>query len=112
MISKELITVLRQEFKLDWNGIHGAPHWARVRENGLLIGKETGANLKVVELFAFLHDCKRRDDGPDPDHGKRAGEFAESLRSLILLSDSEFELLKRACLFHSNGVIDADITIQ
>jgi len=113
MISKELIRVIRDEFKLDWGGIHGAPHWARVRENGIRIGKLVGANLEVVELFAFLHDSRRLVDGSDPEHGKRAAEFAHSLRgSLIILSNEDFELLSEACQYHSNGRTEADITVQ
>ena len=113
MISQELIGVIKQGFKLDWRGVHGVPHWARVRENGLRIGKAVGANLAVVELFAFLHDSKRFNDDSDPEHGHRAAEFARSLRgSLIKLSDQDFELLTQACLRHSDGLTEADITVQ
>ena len=35
LITQGLVAVLRQEFRLDWGGIHGAAHWARVRRNGL-----------------------------------------------------------------------------
>lgn len=52
-VSSELIQRLRREFTLDWTGIHGAPHWARVRENGLRLSEITGANPKVIEAFAF-----------------------------------------------------------
>ncbi len=113
MISQALIGVIRQGFKLDWRGVHGVPHWARVRENGLRIGKAVGANLAVVELFAFLHDSRRFNDDSDPEHGRRAAEFARSLRgSLIHISDQDFELLTQACLHHSDGLTEADITVQ
>ena len=113
MISQELIAVIKQNFRLDWRGIHGVPHWARVRENGMRIGKLVGANLAVVELFAFLHDSQRWDDNSDPEHGHRAAEFARSLRgSLIHLSDQEFALLTQACRQHSDGRTEADVTVQ
>ena len=113
MISKDLIEVIREEFVLPRDGIHGASHWARVRDNGLRIAKLTGAQLEVVELFAFLHDSKRLNDGADPDHGRRAAEFAKTLRgSLIKLSDEDFKLLVFACEYHSDGLTEADITVQ
>lgn len=31
----ELIQHLRAQFRLDWHGIHGASHWARVKHHGL-----------------------------------------------------------------------------
>ena len=63
MISRDLIIFLRREFRLDWRGIHGAGHWARVRYNGLSLARQTGANPHVVESFAFLHDARRLHDG-------------------------------------------------
>jgi len=113
VIPKDLIEVIWKEFVLPWGGIHGASHWARVRDNGFRIAKLTGAKPDIVELFAFLHDSKRLDDGADPGHGRRAAEFANTLRgSLIALSDEDFELLVFACEYHSYGLIEADITVQ
>ncbi len=43
MITKELLQLLRQSFKLDWQGIHGLPHWSRVWVNGLRIASENSA---------------------------------------------------------------------
>ena len=60
LITQRLIAFARNEFRLDWDGIHGAPHWSRVRHNGLLLAERTGANTRVVEYFAFLHDLGRR----------------------------------------------------
>ena len=59
MDTRRLIPFLRARFRLDWQGIHGSPHWARVRENGLRLAARTGADERVVELFAFLHDSCR-----------------------------------------------------
>jgi len=64
MITGELVTFLRAEFQLDWRGIHGVSHWTRVRYNGLLLARSTGALAHVVEFFAFLHDARREHDGP------------------------------------------------
>lgn len=112
VITQPLIHRLKEGFVLDWGGIHGAPHWARVRQNGLRLSEVTGANTRVVEAFAFLHDSQRRNDGYDPMHGKRAAEFARSLPSTLLdLGVQELELLEEACLGHSDGHTKADITV-
>lgn len=81
LITQDLVQVIRDQFVLDWDGIHGAGHWARVRANGLRLAEMTGANTRVVEYFAFLHDSRRKNDGRDPRHGSRAVEFANTLRT-------------------------------
>jgi uncharacterized protein len=113
IITTELITFIREQFELDWHGIHGANHWARVRLNGLMLSKQTGANPKVVELFAFLHDSQRWNEGRDPQHGLRAASVARELHGrLFRLDEAELILLEQACQEHSDGVLDADITVQ
>ena len=64
-ISDEMLQHLRNNLLLDWNGVHGVSHWARVRFNGLQLAKLTRANDKMVELFAFLHDSQSQSDGAD-----------------------------------------------
>ena len=78
-ITPSLIEAIRTRYALEWHGIHGVSHWARVRNNGLKLADLTGANRQVVELFAFLHDSCRLNDGYDREHGRRAARFAESL---------------------------------
>jgi len=113
MISKGLVEVVRREFILRLDGVHGVAHWARVRDNGFRLAELTGANPEVVELFAFLHDSKRLNNGIDPEHGQRVAKFARTLRgSFITLSDEDFELLIFACKYHSDGLIEANITVQ
>ena len=112
-ITRELAQHLREQFVLDWNGIHGGAHWARVRENGLELARETCANVRIVELFAFLHDSRRASDGMDDGHGARAAELATELNGrLFYLDAGELELLVEACQGHSDGRIDGDITVQ
>ena len=112
-VSKELIGIIQEGFALSLDGIHGASHWARVRENGLRLIEHTGAKREVVELFAYLHDSKRLDDGFDPGHGKRAAEFLKTLDgSLIPLSKGDLDLLVYACRHHSENVTEAEVTIQ
>ena len=37
-------------------------------------------DLILGRLFAVLHDARRRDEHADPDHGRRAAEWAVGLR--------------------------------
>jgi uncharacterized protein len=113
LITPTLINFARREFRLNWDGIHGAPHWARVRRNGLLLADVTGANLRVVEYFAFLHDLGRENDNHDPEHGYRAALIAEKIAGdLIQITEPELELLMEACRGHSDGHLEADITVM
>lgn len=113
VISPRLIDAVRKKYRLAWSGIHGVSHWARVRKVGLQLAGVTGARPDVVELFAFLHDSCRHDDGRDPDHGRRAVEFARQLRGeCFSLDDQGFALLCEAMEFHSKGSMDADVTVQ
>ncbi len=106
MIGRDLVALLRRQFRLDWEGVHGVPHWTRVRNNGIRIGRANGASLRVVELFAFLHDACRTSDGHDPEHGLRAAELACELRGeYFVLDDQEMEDLVVACMEHSSGLI-------
>ena len=50
MDRRRLLLHLRSRFLLDWHGIHGAAHWARVRSHGLWLASRTGADAEVVEL--------------------------------------------------------------
>lgn len=101
MIDTNLVDVLRDRFRLDWKGIHGASHWARVRQNGIVLAERIGpsVNVRVVELFAFLHDSCRHNDGHDPTHGARAAaSISELAEDLPTLSLEEHELLAYACI--------------
>jgi uncharacterized protein len=113
VITDRLIRALRNSYALDWHGIHGIDHWRRVRDNGLRIARENGADLVVVELFAFLHDAKRQNEGRDPFHGQRAAEWMSTLDDGMLPLDRlGLEQLTYACARHTRGLTEADITVQ
>ena len=113
-ISNQLIDVIRKQYLLPWNGVHGIGHWARVRENGIYIAsKLADVNARVVELFAIFHDAARINEGTDLGHGCRGGELARALRGKHFeATDQEFEQLYEACLYHTDGRTDAEITVQ
>lgn len=110
---REIINLAKNKFTLNLDGIHGIAHWERVRQNGLMIAKHNGADKNIVELFAFLHDCCRIDDGGDPDHGKRAAEYIKTLRGkYIHIDHHKFNLLCEACEYHTKGRTRADTTVM
>jgi uncharacterized protein len=109
---EEVVRAAKKRFALAVHGIHGVPHWQRVRENGLRLAKRTGADRVIVELFAYLHDCCREDDRSDPGHGERAAEFAQTLRGIsIHVSDADFALLYQAIRDHELGMTKGDVTV-
>lgn len=111
-ISRALIRHLRQQFRLDWHGIHGVRHWARVRANGLRLCPLTGANPRAVEAFAFLHDSQRANDDHDPEHGPRAAGFVRGLPAALLdLTPAERELVAIACEGHSEGWLTGEVSV-
>ena len=113
LITPNLRRVLRRRFELDATGIHGPPHWARVRANGLIIAERTGASADVVELFAYIHDSCRQNEYSDRGHGGRSADYVAELRaSVVKIADEQAQLLIFACRHHSDGMTDADITVQ
>lgn len=104
---------LVQSHALGHAGFHGQDHWQRVLINGRLLAEAEGANLKVVELFALIHDSRRENEGEDPDHGRRAAEHARALRGAWFeASDAEMALLEYAMIWHSDGLTEGDVTVR
>ncbi|MBX3444310.1 MAG: hypothetical protein KF774_18045 [Planctomyces sp.] len=102
-----------KKYVLPLDGEHGVAHWARVLENGLRLAGETGASVRVVSLFAVLHDSRRVNEIHDPDHGRRAARFAAKLRGTVIdLCDDEFRLLATACEGHTHERTHPDVTVQ
>jgi uncharacterized protein len=84
--------------------VHGPEHWRRVERNGLLLASRTGADILVVRLFALFHDSRREHDSWDDGHGARGAEYAATLRGTAYeLSDDRFELLRYACVWHTDA---------
>ena len=108
-----LLEMVRSQFRLDWQGIHGAPHWARVRYHGIALAGELGLPAAVPALFA-IHDSQRRDDHVDPEHGMRAANYADWLwrKGWIELDSGSMQLLREACEGHSEGHVDAHPLVQ
>lgn len=100
-------------YALPLRGFHGVAHWARVLENGLAIAEASGADPRVVTLFALFHDARRVNEERDDGHGRRGGELAWSLRGTLFdLDDAAFDLLFEACRLHTDGKVDGDVTLR
>lgn len=100
------------KYTLDLEGIHGVSHWQRVRENGLKLVRQNGANQDVVILFALLHDCCRTSDGRDLEHGPRAADFTTTLiGEQIQGGQQELEQLLVAIRDHTQVIHTTDLTI-
>ncbi len=113
MITQTLISTILEKYCLPLNGIHGVSHWARVLENGLRLARHSGADVRIVQLFAIFHDSKRMNESRDDGHGVRGAEFAAQLRrTAFTLSKREFDMLYYACAHHTDGLIEADVTVQ
>ena len=113
VLSYKLFDHLFKQFPLGDSVIHGKDHWLRVLYNGRMIAKENGANINVVELFAIIHDCKRDNDNFDLEHGRKAADYIMTIHEEWLnINKQERDLLVEACRYHSDGLIDGDITIQ
>ncbi len=81
--------------------------------HGKYIAQRRDADLLVVELFAFLHDSCRWNDGRDPQHGERGAEFVYGMNGQFFhLNDSQLDNLCFAIRHHSGGDVLTDPTVQ
>ena len=97
----KLLEIIRDQFALDWDGIHGKAHWDRVRDNGLRLAKKTGADPRVVELFEAA--IKRV--------AASCGCEAIADECIADLPAESLELLVQACQGHSDGLMIGDATV-
>jgi uncharacterized protein len=68
-----------------------------------MVGETNGADLKVIEYFAYLHDSCRVNDGRDPEHGPRAAAYAKNHREIFKLNDQQFKVLTAAVSGHTHA---------
>lgn len=108
------LDVVREQFVLDPDGLHGVAHWLRVMEFGQRLAAVEGADLQIVQLFSLFHDARRTRDGDDPGHGLRAAEFAGRCRGVCFdLDDDAYGTLWTALAGHElGGVSHRDPTVR
>jgi uncharacterized protein len=109
-----VFAIALQGYQLPPGGVHGPGHWLRVLRNGRELAARTpGANLRVVEHFALLHDCRRVNETTDPEHGQRAAEYAFTIGLGLgfYLDAAELMQLAVACARHELGEVTDDPTV-
>lgn len=107
-----LVAAILRQYQLNPLGTHGVSHWARVMEIGLSLAEKNGADQDVVRHFALFHDSRRRNEGLDFNHGLRGAKLAERMRKEIPLNDAQFALLVEACIDHTKGKTEGDLTVR
>lgn len=112
---KEILKKAQSVFKLDLaETAHGDIHWFKVWANVLELVKQVPeCDKEVAILFAILHDCKRVGEFDDPDHGKRAAEYAQELYDdgELDIDISQLNQLKFAIRYHNKARITSDPTV-
>jgi uncharacterized protein len=114
VLRAEVLDHLKSVFRLDWQGIHGVPHWARVMRYGLRLAMREGGDPWVVAWFAVLHDHQRWNEGRDRDHGIRAAEAMGAIADRGWFSDlsaSQIDLITEAIRHHSDGWVHSNSSI-
>lgn len=108
-----LLDAIREASPLCDSYIHGDPHWRAVAEVGLrLVAEVPRADRDVVFLFALFHDSMRRNEGVDPDHGRRGAALAHELHGrLYRLPDQRLAFLLAACREHTDIAYSDHATI-
>ena len=113
-LTPRLLAAVADRYELDPDNEHGFAHWRRVKFNGNMLAAETGANFRVVALFALLHDSRRENEYDDPEHGPRAADFAGELHAarIFRCGAAELSLLKAACRGHTHERTHPDATVR
>ncbi len=112
IITIELLSIIKKQYRLNWHGTHGITHWHRVYINGIRLSLQEGVNHRVLQLFSVFHDSQRKNEHRDRNHGKRGAELARELRRYCPLDDTEFDLLTTACSLHTSTLDHENITVQ
>jgi len=93
--------------------IHGLAHWEQVAANAASLARGEGVNSPIPGLFAYFHDCRRHNDGADPEHGARAGDYVQTFSAAQLgLSPDDRERLIFACRHHNREIRTEDAAVQ
>lgn len=111
MVSKE---ALAEIFAGERKGCHSSRHWHNVATTGVMLALAEGGDVEVVKAFALYHDCRRVEDGEDPEHGYRGAMLAQYHWRLgwLNLTADQMALLSFACEHHTKGSVNEDVTVS
>jgi hypothetical protein len=82
------------------SNVHGIGHTARVMVWAAVLTRGSSLFASVV-WAAACHDLRRENDGPDPEHGFRAGDWVRKvLLGKLQRPLPDLELIAQACDWH------------
>lgn len=93
---------------------HGEDHWRAVAAQGLRLSGICNLGQKgrtAGALFGLFHDCRRINDGDDPEHGERGAEALASCDALRALDRGLRDRLIRSMTLHDRGQTTDDLLI-
>lgn len=100
----ELLAEARADAPLRSSPFHGERHWRAVAAIGIGLRRHARLDAGVMLAFGMLHDCRRRSEGADPDHGPRAAEaMAGSPALAALLDEAQIDEVLHACHVHTKA---------
>lgn len=107
LLSKEGIN---EVYAGERTGCHSSRHWFKVAQLGVILAESEGVDPVVPLLFGFYHDCRRENDGYDPEHGHRAALLAMShhQKGWLKITADQLATLMFACEHHNKGTTDED----
>lgn len=91
--------------------LHGEDHWRGVTAQGLWLADTYGMGEKgrmTALLFGLFHDCRRENDGWDPEHGARGAAALLDCPHLSHLPASLLDTLARSMVDHDGGMVSED----
>ena len=90
--------------------LHGPAHWARVRRFGTLLAEREGLPADAqacVEVFAWVHDLAREDDGGGNQHAIDGASHVDVVVPAVFgeLRPEQIEIVRVAVRYHSDGLV-------
>ena len=101
-----LLNLIQKELKHK-TGAHDINHLIRVKNIAESIGKEEGANLKILEAMSLLHDIVRPENSEDRYHTIHSATKAQEILKRVGFSNNEIETVVQGIRSHS---IHSDFT--
>jgi len=93
------------------SSLHGEDHWRAVATQGLRLASAArlGAEGRAAAaLFGLFHDCRRENDGWDPEHGPRGAAAFHDTPCLQSLPRDFRNRLVQSMIHHDGGQTSAD----
>ena len=96
--------------------LHGPAHWARVHRFGLELARQLNLSLQersCIEVFAWLHDLARVDDGGGRQHAVDGAKQVRTIAGQVFpsLTDDQIRIVELAVRHHSDG-LTADVAAR